>query len=243
MFARRVVKDIELLKKNETYLKEKGIFFHAFDDNLTKMSFLISPRHKEETSSNLISPYTGGFFLFEMTFPNDYPMYPPKIVFNPKTSSCRFHPNYYTCGKVCLSVVNTWGSQDWSPAMSVMALLITIEERFFERALGCEPGYGNTTITMFKQYNDFVEYYKYKIAIIDIIDKKYTIYEPFYDIIAEQVQQDYEWHLNRLHTLIETMHRKFLIVPLYDENTIANYVRIKDELTRICNKNNSISIT
>lgn len=242
MFARRVVKDIELLRKNHTYLKEKGIFFHVIDNDLSKMLFLISPRHKEETSSNLISPYTGGFFLFEIKFPNDYPMSPPKIEFNPKTSNCRFHPNYYTTGKVCLSVINTWGNNDWSPAMSLMALVITIEERFFERALGCEPGNENTTLTKFREYNDFVEFYKYKTAIIDIIDKRYNIYEPFYKTINEQLQQDKEWHNERMIKLINTMQGKQVIVPVYNGRTITNYLRIKDELTRIYNKNNQRSL-
>jgi hypothetical protein len=35
------------------------------------------------------------------------------------------------------------------------------------------------------------------------------------------------------------MQGKHVIVPLYDESTITNYTRIKDELTRIWNKNNN----
>lgn len=240
MFARRVVKDIELLKKNETYLKDKGIFFHFFDNDLSKMLLLVSPRHKEETSTNLISPYTGGFFLFEIKFPNDYPMNPPKIDFNPKTSSCRFHPNYYTTGKVCLSVINTWGKNDWSPAMSLMALLVTIEERFFERALGCEPGYENTTVAKYTQYNDVVEYHKYKTAITDVVNKRYPIYQPFYDTILKQLQDDEKWHFTRLDQLISTMQGKQLNGGVYIHTSIcADYIKIKDELTRIFNKNNT----
>ncbi len=236
MFARRVVKDIELLKKNETYLKGKGIYFHFFDNDLSKMLLLVSPRHKEETSTNLISPYTGGFFLFEIKFPNDYPMNPPKIEFNPKTSSCRFHPNYYTTGKVCLSIINTWGKNDWSPAMSLMALLVTIEERFFERALGCEPGYENATIAQFKRYNDVVEYHKYKTSIIDVIKKRYNIYEPFYDVISKQFEEDKDWHFTRLGHLVNTMQGLQVNGNVYNHTNInLDYIQIKNELSRIYN--------
>lgn len=228
MFLKRVVKDIELLKKNNDYLKNKGIYYHFNDNDLTKMYTLISPRHKEDTTSGLVSPYTGGFFLFEVRFPEDYPLSPPKVEFNPKTSSCRFHPNYYSTGKVCLSIVNTWGKEDWSPAMSLMALLVTIEERFFERALGCEPGYENTTIQKFKQYNDFVEYHKYKTSIILVINKQYDIYSPFYDIIKNQFQQDKEWHLTRLQQLIANLHGEFIQSPTYGcQQTLADYNQIK----------------
>lgn len=228
MFLKRVVKDIELLKKNNDYLKNKGIYYHFNDNDLTKMYTLISPRHKEDTTSGLVSPYTGGFFLFEVRFPEDYPLSPPKVEFNPKTSSCRFHPNYYSTGKVCLSIVNTWGKEDWSPAMSLMALLVTIEERFFERALGCEPGYENTTIQKFKQYNDFVEYHKYKTSIILVINKQYDIYSPFYDVIKNQFQQDKEWHLTRLQQLITNLNGEFIQSPTYGcHQTLADYNQIK----------------
>ena len=71
-----------------------------------------------------------------------------------------------------------------------------------------------------------------------VIDKKYSIYEPFYETIAEQFQQDKELHLNRLQQLIEAMQGKHAILPVYGGSTITNYKRIKDEITRIYNKNN-----
>lgn len=234
MFVKRIVKDIELLRKNKEYLNNKGIYFHFFDNDLTRMFTLITPRHKTDTSSGLTSPYTGGFFLFEIKFPEDYPMSPPKVDFNPKTSSCRFHPNYYTSGKVCLSIINTWGSQDWSPSMSLMALLVTLEERFFERALGCEPGHENTTVTKFKQYNDFVEYYKYKVTIIDVLNKQYSIYQPFDDDIICEFKKNKEWHLRRIEHLIDLTQGKILQSPAYSLNTTtANYTLIKQYLREL----------
>jgi ubiquitin-protein ligase len=232
MFLRRVAKDIQLLNNNNEYLQKKGIYYHFIDNDLTKMYALISPRHKEDTTSGLVSPYTGGFFLFEVKFPEDYPLSPPKVEFNPKTSSCRFHPNYYSTGKVCLSIVNTWGGNDWSPAMSLMALLVTIEERFFERALGCEPGHENTTLQRFKQYNDFVEYHKYQTAIISNVHKQYPIFEPFYDTINHQLQQDKEWHLTRLEQLVTLHQGNILQSPAYGcEPVMADYNKIKQLIT------------
>lgn len=231
MFVKRIVKDIELLKKNNDYLKNKGIYYHFNDNDLTKMYAMISPRHKEDTTSGLVSPYTGGFFLFEVKFPEDYPLSPPKVEFNPKTTFCRFHPNYYTTGKVCLSIVNTWGSNDWSPAMSLMALLVTIEERFFERALGCEPGHENSPTHKFKQYNDFVEFHKYKTAIIGVFNKQYNLYTPFYDVIRTQFQQDKQWHLTRLEQLINNFQGKIIQSPTYGCSQVTvDYNQIKQTI-------------
>jgi hypothetical protein len=160
-------------------------------------------------------------------------MSPPKVEFNPKTSSCRFHPNYYTTGKVCLSIINTWAGQDWSPSMSLMALLVTIEERFFERALGCEPGHENSSIHKFQQYNDFVEYNKYKTAIIDVMLQRYPIYEPFTDVIHQEFHNNNKWHIERVTQLIHTKQGHHLQSPTYScGSTSANYEKIKQDLSR-----------
>lgn len=224
------MKDIELLRKNKDYLKEKGIYFHFDDNDVTKMWALITPRHKHETSTGLTSPYTGGFFLFEVKFEDDYPLSPPKVEFNPKTSMCRFHPNYYTTGKVCLSIINTWAGADWSPSMSLMALLVTLEERFFERALGCEPGHTNDSISVLQSFNNFVEYHKYNIAILDVLKRRYRIYEPFYDVISEEIASTKEWHMTRIETLINSLHGHTLQQPVYNNSTLADYSDIKSQM-------------
>jgi ubiquitin-protein ligase len=62
-------------------------------------------------------------FIFKFNFPEDYPLSPPKIEFYPQQSFCRLHPNYYESGKVCLSVIGTWGNNDWCPTMSILSII------------------------------------------------------------------------------------------------------------------------
>lgn len=219
MLHRRLPKDIDLLKKNESSLKQKGIYFAVQDEDLTKLSVLITPRHKYEqgTFPLLESPYTGGFFVFELSFPQDYPLSPPQVSFNPKQTQYRLHPNYYTTGKVCLSIINTWGQPDWSPSMSLMSLLITLEERFFERALGCEPGCENSDITKHHHYNNYIEYVKYKVAMIDVVENKYgTVYTPFTSIIQDEIQANLVWHTERVNTMMTRNQGKHLACPHYN---------------------------
>lgn len=246
MVHKRLPKDIDLLKKNEEYLQTKGIYFHINDHDITKISVMISPRHKEDTTvtPKLQSPYTGGFFVFELSFPSDYPMSPPGITFNPKQTMCRLHPNYYTTGKVCLSIINTWGSPDWSPSMSLLSLLMTLEERFFERALGCEPGHGMCSLTQHQTFNDVVEYSKYKVAILDVLANRYAIYTPFKDTIMKELQNTMSWHIGRLDELVQTHQDKTLQSPTYGNTVTCNYVSVRNQLrtAMLVNQVNTLSI-
>lgn len=89
----------------------------------------------------LKSPYTGGFFLFMLTIPDEFPLSPPKVVFHPQQNLVRLHPNYYENGKVCLSVINSWGAEDWTPSMSLLSIVNVLEERLNELSLQFEPGH------------------------------------------------------------------------------------------------------
>ena len=77
------------------------------------------------------TPYEGGFFQAEMTFPNDYPNNPPKLRF----LSEFWHPNVYEDGRVCISILHApgedqWGyesaSERWLPIHTVESILISV---------------------------------------------------------------------------------------------------------------------
>ena len=54
----------------------------------------------------------------------DYPLSPPKVNFMTTDGGrVRFNPNLYTCGKVCLSVLNTWDKNDWTPANTILGMV------------------------------------------------------------------------------------------------------------------------
>ncbi|VVT43718.1 uncharacterized protein SAPINGB_P000114 [Magnusiomyces paraingens] len=77
------------------------------------------------------TPYEGGLFAATMTFPKDYPLSPPTLVFTSKI----FHPNIYKDGKVCISILHPPGddpnmyesaSERWTPIQSVEKILISV---------------------------------------------------------------------------------------------------------------------
>ena len=61
------------------------------------------------------TPYAHGAFLYNMHFGDDYPQRPPKCLLETTGhGKVRFNPNLYNCGKVCLSLLGTWGD-NWIP--------------------------------------------------------------------------------------------------------------------------------
>lgn len=75
--------------------------------------------------------YEGGVFTARLTFPRDYPLNPPKMVF----TSEMWHPNVYKNGEVCISILHPPGedpnhyetsAERWSPVQSVEKILISV---------------------------------------------------------------------------------------------------------------------
>ncbi|XP_042491254.1 putative ubiquitin-conjugating enzyme E2 38 [Macadamia integrifolia] len=90
------------------------------------------------------TPYHDGLFFFDVLFPSNYPNVPPLVHYH--SGGLRLNPNLYKCGKVCLSLLNTWtgnADQMWIPGKSTMLqVLVSIQalvlntEPYFN-----EPGY------------------------------------------------------------------------------------------------------
>lgn len=76
------------------------------------------------------SPFEGGIFNCQFKFPQDYPNKAPEFKF----TSNIYHPNIYTDGKVCISILHNgqdeWGyesiSERWNPSHSVNSVLMSI---------------------------------------------------------------------------------------------------------------------
>merc|ERR1712026_649067 len=64
------------------------------------------------------SPYAGGVFFLNITFPADYPFKPPKITFTTKI----YHPNINANVNICLDILKS----QWSPALTISKVLLSI---------------------------------------------------------------------------------------------------------------------
>jgi len=77
------------------------------------------------------TPYEGGLFKALLTFTPEYPNKPPKMKF----ISDMWHPNVYTTGEVCISILHAPGedkygyekaSERWLPVHTVESILVSV---------------------------------------------------------------------------------------------------------------------
>ncbi|KZT66751.1 ubiquitin-conjugating enzyme [Daedalea quercina L-15889] len=75
--------------------------------------------------------YEGGFFRARLSFPEEYPLQPPKMKFLTQM----WHPNIYADGTVCISILHPpgedqYGYEDsgerWLPVHSVESILLSV---------------------------------------------------------------------------------------------------------------------
>lgn len=218
---KRIVKDIQLLENNKDELHNRGIYWHVDEKNMHNIWFLVIPKHKQD--NELVSPYTGGFFVFKLSIPDEFPIEPPKIEFYPQQSMCRLHPNYYQNGKICLSVVNSWGEPDWTPSMSLMSLANILEERLNEQSMRFEPGFEKLDRSKIKDSNMCIEYAVLYVAVLDVLLGKYKEYDVFKDVIHAYWMQNKNAYIERLQKHAAEIPVKQVKQLLYAHSYVINY--------------------
>ena len=75
--------------------------------------------------------FEDGVFTAQLTFPQDYPLNPPKMKFKSEL----FHPNIYPDGTVCISILHPPGNdphgyessnERWTPVQSIEKILLSV---------------------------------------------------------------------------------------------------------------------
>ena len=161
----RLLKDVKNIIKNP--LTDNGIYYrHDEEDLLKGYALIIGP---EDT------PYFGGYYFFEFKFPYDYPHSPPKVTFCTNGENIRFNPNLYVCGKVCVSLLNTWRGDQWTSCQTISTVLLTLCSLLCNNPLLNEPGVSinHKDVT---NYNEIIEFSNLNIAVCDIVNKKSSVF-------------------------------------------------------------------
>ena len=128
----RIMNDYIDFNKN----KPDGIYLWIDKENIYQQyALIIGPQN---------TPYFGGYFIFDIKFPTNYPEKPPEIKMLTINNKVRFNPNLYQCGKVCLSILGTWAGPNWKPIMNIRLVLTSIVSLMGEYPIQNEPGFENT---------------------------------------------------------------------------------------------------
>jgi ubiquitin-conjugating enzyme E2 Z len=200
----RLLKDVKDIIKHP--LTDQGIYYiHDDSDMLKGYGMIVGPTD---------TPYFGGFYFFEFHYPTDYPHSPPKVKYCTNGDLIRFNPNLYTCGKVCVSLLNTWRGEQWTSCQTISTVLLTLCTLLCKDPLLNEPGV-NKTHSDINSYNEIIEYSNINIAVCDIVKKKQSIYlsffENFYPYIKENFNKNYD-------KLLEFAQKKMADVNVQNKN-------------------------
>lgn len=180
----RLVKDVKDIMKNP--LHDNGIYYKHDDSDMLKAKAMIIGQEG--------TPYFGGYYFFDITFPAQYPYSPPKFTYCTNGDGIRFNPNLYINGKVCLSVLNTWTGEQWSSCQTIRSVLLALSTILCNDPLLNEPGVTPNHCDMLN-YNTLIEYKNIEIAILFML-KKSTGYYPsvefdcFEDVMIQEFQKN-----------------------------------------------------
>uniref|UniRef100_A0A6C0KYN0 Ubiquitin-conjugating enzyme E2 Z n=1 Tax=viral metagenome TaxID=1070528 RepID=A0A6C0KYN0_9ZZZZ len=181
----RLLKDVKDIIKNP--LTDNGIYYtHDDEDILKGYALIIGPSD---------TPYYAGNFFFEFKFPPDYPHSPPLVSYKTNDEMIRFNPNLYTCGKVCVSLLNTWRGEQWTSCQSISSVLLTLCTLLCKNPLLNEPGV-SLNHPDFENYTKIIEYKTIDIAVLKIVQKMPCVYQGnflcFYPFVKENFLKNSE---------------------------------------------------
>lgn len=163
---------------------EASIFMRVDENNPMIIKALITGPHD--------TPYENGCFIFDLYTNSKYPENFTDCWFM-NTGGNRLNPNLYNCGKVCLSILGTWGGQSKSESWnektsSLLQVLVSIQAQILiEEPEFNEPGHerhigtsqGNAASIA---YNNNIRYYTMCSTIRDLV-KDPSLYPHFEDVI------------------------------------------------------------
>ena len=195
----RIQKEFQILKKSISLTKDASIFFCIQKNNVNKIRFIISgPKG---------TPYEYGLLIFDMTMGPEFPSKAPVVNFS-NNGGKRFNPNLYDSGKVCLSLLGTWGGdkgETWNiNTSSLNQLLISIQSQILvDEPYYNEPGYEKSIGT--EHGNKSSIEYNYNI-------RQYTLDHTMCDLLASNKYPEFQDIINKYFKF-----QKLNIIPVLDK--------------------------
>jgi ubiquitin-protein ligase len=217
----RLLKDVKQMIKHP--LTDNGIYYvHDESDMMKGYALIMGPSD---------TPYFGGYYFFKFDFPHDYPFSPPKVTYMTNDGVTRYNPNLYKCGKVCVSILNTWTGDKWSSCQTINSILLTLCSLLNDFPLENEPGQTKTSRD-FIPYQKSIEFSNIHFAVCDMINRsKQKIPSPF-EIFYPFMKENFIKNYDKLLEFVESKQNENDVqkVSIYMMTTNINYIDLKKKL-------------
>jgi ubiquitin-protein ligase len=183
------------------------------------------------------TPYYGGAFCFEVTFPDNYPFEPPAFSYLTNDGRTRFNPNLYKNGKVCLSLLNTWQGEPWSGVQSLLSILQAIQSAVInENPLENEPAHPACRDPKHPEmeiYNRMVFQATLETAILGHLRDPPTYLVPIYDAAKAWAMKAMPTLIAKARTLAELHDGHVETIQFYSMTVKYRFADIADKLAAL----------
>lgn len=223
----RLLKDVKQIMKSP--LIDNGIYYvHDDTDILKGYAMIIGPSE---------TPYFGGFYFFKFKYPADYPHSPPVVTYCTNADDIRFNPNLYKCGKVCISLLNTWRGEQWTSCQTISTILLNLCTLLCKNPLLNEPGISKNHPDCIK-YDKIIEYKNIEVAIMQMYQRKPGVFleefEIFYPYLKELFIENHPKILDFLKAKAgDESLKENVITGLYGMNVCIDYQKLLKSFTAI----------
>ena len=233
---KRITNEIKELQSSSKILEENGIYYYYDEDNINIIYAMLYGPEK--------TPYEKGFYFFKFEYPDNYPMVPPiatyytqGILRHSHTNapfSIRFNPNLYCCGKVCLSMLNTWNGPGWVPTNTISNVMIAIQGLVLnEEPLRNEPGFEFSNKNTIDKYSQIIEYANISIAVLSMMEKPPKIFEYFKPQMEKLFFKNIDFYKNIVLTNNDKFKGKVLDSPAYGMKCNLDYDTLTYEICKM----------
>lgn len=240
---KRIAKDVKYIINNPI----NNVYYKHCDENILNGYALII--------GNENTIYSNCNYLFEFKFPDNYPFEPPKLTFLILDNKMRYHPNLYSNGKVCLSILNTWNGPGWTSCNNIHSILIILQSILDNNSLIYEPGisikhfnvnkynilvnYKNIEFSIIKQIN-----FIYKILKLENNNDNHNVLNKCLLLFKDEIINNYKENFEKIKNNLENLEKDFLLenkniinnnimVSTYHLNYILNFKKIKLDLINL----------
>lgn len=151
------------------------------------------------------TPYENGYYFFNITLSHNHPFDHPSAIYFTQGEGTRFHPNLYTNGKVCLSILGTWPGPCWTSLMNLETLLLNIRGIMDDNPITNEPGYEKIKRDSLQSigYNRLLTYQNINVAVCNMIKNPPQGFEIFKPEMMNLFRKNYDSFMKYVNDNIE----------------------------------------